>query len=355
MGGRHSRIQDTDDRASRRRDEATRSSRGSDLLQSADRQRAYRRDPSARPRRSNDDARTRTDRRFEEPQESSRARWLKGAVLVLLIAAACAILLVFLRTCAPAIPESGAGGDETEETLSPYEQTAFQRAGDRWAYVVDGEVRSKIGIDVSESQLWIDWQAVAADGIDFAMIRAGYRGATEGDLYTDEYFFYNLEAAQEAGVDCGVYFFSQAVTVDEAIEEADYVLDLLGSTKLEYPIAFDSEEFAVEGVTSRIAELTRDEMTSIAEAFCNRVRQAGYDTMVYGNAYDLSRYNKGNWEGAGVWWAEYDELAPSVTSRIRMWQYANSGQVAGIETNVDMNMDLKDALASTQEEQATKE
>ena len=260
---------------------------------------------------------------------------------------------MFLRTCAPSVPE--ADTDDVESVPpSPYDQAAFQRNGDRWAYVVDGEERSKVGIDVSESQQWIDWQAVAEDGIDFAMIRVGYRGATEGDLYTDEYFSYNLEAAQAAGIDCGVYFFSQAITVDEAIEEADYVLELLGDTKLAYPVAFDSEEFAVEGVTSRIAGLTRDEMTSVAEAFCNRVQQAGYDTMIYGNAYDLARYNKGNWESSGIWWAEYDEPVPSVTSEIRMWQYANSGQVAGIDTRVDMNLDLRDALEEPQTGQAAK-
>ena len=269
---------------------------------------------------------------------------------MLIIAAIVAFALVFLRTCAPSIPDP-----ETDEVKNiepaadvyrgPYNLDAFQRDGTRWAYAVDGEVRSKLGIDVSESQQWIDWQAVAADGIDFAMIRAGYRGATEGDLYEDEYFSYNLAGAQEAGIDCGVYFFSQAITVDEAIEEADYVLSLLDGAQLAYPIAFDSEEFAVEGVSSRIAELTRDEMTSIAEAFCNRVKEAGYDTLIYGNAYDLARYNKGNWEGSGIWWAEYGDTVPSILGEIRMWQYANNGQVAGIDTNVDMNIDLRGVLS----------
>ena len=245
-----------------------------------------------------------------------------------------------------AIPE----GEPSEVQRSFYDQSAFQREGTRWAYVVDGEVRSKLGIDVSESQQWIDWQAVADDGIDFAMIRVGYRGATEGDLYLDEYFAYNLQAAQEAGIDCGVYFFSQAITVDEAIEEAEFVLSALDGTQLPYPIAFDSEEFAVEEVSSRVAELTRDEMTSIAEAFCERLKQEGYDTIIYGNAYDLKRYNRGNWEKDGIWWAEYDEAAPSVMNEIELWQYANSGQVAGIDTNVDMNLDLRGVFAATSEE-----
>lgn len=356
MGGRHSRTQESDGRARQRPTDsprASRSSRGSDLLQSAGQQRAYRRDPSARPRR--DDARTdysarlrdedsTTARRGVEPRESARSRWVKGGALVLLIAAVCVVLLVFLRTCIPNDLEPIVE-DEQPVAVSPYDADAFQRDGTRWAYVVDGRTVSHLGIDVSESQLWIDWNAVAADGIDFAMIRAGYRGATEGQLYTDEYFAYNLEAAQAAGLDCGVYFFSQAITVEEAVEEADYVLELLEGTKLAYPIAFDSEEFAVDGTTSRISELTRDEMTSIADAFCKRIEQAGYRTMIYGNRYDLDRYNRGNWEGDGIWWAEYDMTLPSVSSKIDMWQYSNSGQVAGIEANVDMNLDLRNAFA----------
>ena len=339
MGGRHSRTQGTDERPQR----AARTARGNDLLQSAGQQRAYRRDPSVRPRAAESRSDPSARPRREEPQESARARWAKGGALVLLIAAVCAILLVFLRTCNPSDLQVG---DEKAEPVpqSPYDASAFRRDGTRLSYIVDGRDVSRLGIDVSESQLWIDWQAVADDGIDFAMIRAGYRGATEGQLYTDEYFFYNLEAARAAGIDCGVYFFSQATTVDEAVEEADYVLGLLDGAALAYPIAFDSEEFAVEGVSSRLEELTRGEMTSIADAFCKRVEQAGYETMIYGNAYDLGRYNKGNWEGDGVWWAEYGVGEPSVTGEISMWQYSNSGQVAGIETAVDMNIDLRRAL-----------
>ena len=123
------------------------------------------------------------------------------------------------------------------------------------------------------------------------------------------------------------------------------MLAALDGTQLAYPVAFDSEEFAVEEVSSRIAGLTRDQMTSIAEAFCERIKQAGYDTIVYGNAYDLERYNKGNWEQDGIWWAEYGTLVPSVSSQIELWQYTNRGQVAGIDTNVDMNLDLRSALA----------
>ena len=294
--------------------------------------------------------------RQEESRSDARGRWLKGAVLVLAVAAVAAILLVAMRTCAPDIggaPE-GSEGEAAAETakvastgyVSPYNWENLVRDGTRWSYMVDGQELSRTGIDVSESQQWIDWQAVAADGVDFAIIRAGYRGTTEGQLYEDEYFEYNLAAAREAGLDCGVYFFSQAVTKEEAVEEADYVLSLLGGSELEYPVAFDSEEAAIGGVESRIADLTRDQMTDVAEAFCNRIQEAGYETMIYGNRYDIGRYNKGNLEVDGLWWAEYDEMQPSAPLDIHMWQYSNAGEVAGIGTRVDMNIDLRQVLAT---------
>lgn len=260
---------------------------------------------------------------------------------VVAVAVLVVLMIFFLRACAPSVSKTV--GEETPAYTSPYDWSKLDRADGRYAYVVDGQVKSRLGIDVSESQGSIDWQAVAADDIDFAMIRLGYRGATEGDIYLDNNYWDNFSGAREAGLDCGLYFFSQATNAAEAVEEADFVLDNLGGASLEYPIAFDSE--VVTSVANpRTAGLSRDEMTAVADAFCARLEDAGYETLVYGNKGDLSRYSDAVVNDGGIWWAEYDSQVPNHNLDIVMWQYSNAGSVAGIDTAVDMNIDLKDAL-----------
>lgn len=258
------------------------------------------------------------------------------AVVVLVV-----LMILFIRACAP--QDRDVPVDKVPSYTSPYDWTKLDRSNNRYEYVVNGQVKSRLGIDVSESQLNIDWQAVANDGIDFAIIRLGYRGATEGDLYLDGYFQSNFEGARNAGIDCGIYFFSQAVNAEEAVEEAEFVLDYLGGAALEYPIAFDSEVVPSLGIT-RTANLSKDEMTAVADAFCTRLEQAGYKTLVYGNASDLSRYDDSVVNDGGIWWAEYGSAQPNHNLDIVMWQYSNVGDVAGISTDVDMNIDLTGVL-----------
>lgn len=254
------------------------------------------------------------------------------------------LLILFIRLLAPASSavdddapvDAGAG----PAGVSELDWDKLDRTDGRFAYVDGGAVLSSLGVDVSDNQQEIDWGAVAADGIDFAMIRLGYRGATEGDLYEDERFWANIEGAISAGLDCGVYFFSQAQTPEEAREEADFVLERIGGATLEYPIAFDSEQ-SVAGVdSSRTEGLGQEEMTAIANAFCERIEEAGYRAMIYGNVYDLARYDYDTLSDRRVWWAEYDAPVPSHVVDIVMWQYSNGGYVAGIPTAVDMNIDL---------------
>ena len=259
---------------------------------------------------------------------------------VVAVVALVVLMIVFIRACAP---HEEATQQEPGTYTSPYDWTKLDRTDNRYAYVVNGQVKSRLGIDVSENQHDIDWPSVAEDGIDFAMIRLGYRGATEGDLYLDTCYWGNLVSAHEVGIDCGIYFFSQATNTAEAIEEAEFVLDNLKGEPLEYPIAFDSEVVASLGI-ARTAELSPDEMTAIADAFCKRIEQAGYRTLVYGNSGDLSRYNDEVVNDGGVWWAEYGSPQPNHYLDIVMWQYSNSGVVAGVSTNVDMNIDLSGVL-----------
>lgn len=219
-----------------------------------------------------------------------------------------------------------------------YDQRSFVLVDGRYSYESDGIVANKTGVDVADHQGPINWDAVAADGIDFAMIRVGYRGTTEGGLYTDECFEENLLGAREAGIECGVYFFSQATSAEEAKEEAAFVLDLISGHPLEYPVALDYEI----APNTRIARVDRQTASQVADAFCAAIRLGGYTPMLYGNTYDLAAFDEKTIDDCLIWCAEYDE-GPSFASKTDMWQYTEAGVVSGIGTLVDLNLDLSDA------------
>ena len=308
-------------------------------------------DNRARHRASSSSARrgARDQSRVQRPAQHRRKKaplyevialnavYIVGAAAVIAILA---IVLIAARSCAP-VTVYDYDGELDFEYENPYEDKAFfMTAKGRLAYDEGSGAPARTGIDVSENQGDIDWQAVAEDGIDFAMIRLGYRGATEGQLFVDEMFAQNLEEAQAADVDCGVYFFSQAISKKEAIEEADFILKKLDGAMLEYPIALDFEE-AVPGVLfPRGAGQDKDKMSAIADAFCARIEQAGYHAMVYGNYYDLDLYHYSCLETKEIWWAEYDVERPNPNLDITMWQYASEGWVDGVSTPVDMNLDM---------------
>ncbi|MGE4353099.1 MAG: glycoside hydrolase family 25 protein [Oscillospiraceae bacterium] len=193
------------------------------------------------------------------------------------------------------------------------------------------------GIDVSEHQLDIDWEAVAASGqVDFAYIRAGYRGYTEGQIYEDSYFRQNIEGAIANGIPVGVYFFSQAITAEEAVEEAQFLLSLIDGYELSLPIVYDWER--VEPVDARTNELSGETLTDCAIAFCQTVEDAGYDASVYFyrhlGYYD---YELGRLADYDFWVGAPGE-APDFYYRYRLWQYSYTGSVPGIEGEVDLNL-----------------
>lgn len=138
-----------------------------------------------------------------------------------------------------------------------------------------------LGIDVSTYQGEIDWEQVALSGIDFAMIRLGLRGYTQGGIRMDSMFERNIDEALAAGLDVGVYFFSQAVSVQEAEEEADFVLGQLEGYTLTYPVVFDWE--SVSDASARTNHMDAEEVTRCAAAFCDKIAAAGYTPMIYVN------------------------------------------------------------------------
>ena len=226
--------------------------------------------------------------------------------------------------------------------VSPYDWSELEHHGDRLAYYEHGTLKSQVGVDVSDHQGAIDWQAVAADGIDFAFVRVGNRGYTEGGLSVDARFTENVNGAQAAGLETGAYSFSQAVNVDEALEEADLVLAQLDGRTLELPVAFDHEP--VSDPNGRANNLDSATLTACAQAFCERLEAAGYDTMVYGNSGDMARYDRAALGNRPVWFAEYGAATPGAQFDFAIWQYTNGGTVAGINTAVDLNLRMTDAL-----------
>ena len=203
----------------------------------------------------------------------------------------------------------------------------------------DGYTPSHVGIDVSAHQGRIDWTQVAQAGVEFAMIRAGYRGYTQGDLEQDAYFAQNLDGALAAGLDAGVYFFSQAITVDEAAEEAQLVLTMLEGRKLAYPIVFDWEDIEAD---ARTDGMTSPLLTDIAEAFCKAIEDAGYRAGIYFNQrFGYQEFDLLRLQDRVFWLAEYN-IPPTFDYDFQIWQYSSDGTVPGIDTPVDLNLSFGD-------------
>ena len=230
-----------------------------------------------------------------------------------------------------------------QKVPSPYDWSNLKTdESGRLSYVQNGQTISRTGIDVSSHQQQINWNSVAQDGISFAYIRLGYRGSSEGTLYVDDFFAQNLSGAKNAGIDVGVYFFSQAITEEEAREEAQFVLKQLDGASLDYPIAFDMEPSPEGG--GRADALTREEATAIANAFCDEIQKSGHRAIIYGNSYDLSKYDLTALTGR-IWLAQYDGKPDGSISFV-MWQYTPKGTVAGISGSVDLILYLSDVPKS---------
>lgn len=216
----------------------------------------------------------------------------------------------------------------------------------RYTYYENGEAVSKTGIDVSYHQGDIDWEKVAADGIDFAMIRIGYRGYEEGIMHRDKLADEYIRAAQAAGIDVGVYFYSQAISVEEAKEEAVYVCELIKDYEIKYPVVFDWE--LPEDTNARTIGTTMDTLNKCALAFCSEISERGYTAMLYSNIkMALSKYDMSSLCVYDFWYVEYKDghNPPQYPYELQMWQYASDGNVDGIEGYVDMNISFVDYAA----------
>ena len=192
------------------------------------------------------------------------------------------------------------------------------------------------GIDVSKWQADIDWKAVAGAGIDFAIIRVGYRGSETGVLVEDPYFKANIAGATKAGVKVGVYFFTQAITEAEAVEEASMAMELVKGYRLDYPIYIDTEWSG-----GRADNLSKTNRTKIVKAFCKTVQNGGYKAGVYASKYwYLDNLHADELKDYTIWVAQYNTEC-TYTGKYDMWQYTDKGRVPGIKGNVDLNICYK--------------
>ena len=231
---------------------------------------------------------------------------------------------------------------EPEETVqptippeaNPYGKLDFQYNRNNYLYALKTD--SYAGIDVSAFQGKIDWEKVKASGIEFAIIRLGYRGyGKAGKLVEDEYAQTNLKGATEAGLPIGAYFFSQALNIEEADEEIEYMLKILGDYELDMPIILDWE---IPVDTARTVNMDARTLTDIQIHFCQVMEEKGYQPMVYFNWYQSSRLMYlSELEDYPFWLALYQDRM-TYPYKVEMWQYTDKGQVPGIEGNVDLNI-----------------
>ncbi|MGN0167166.1 MAG: GH25 family lysozyme [Acetatifactor sp.] len=194
---------------------------------------------------------------------------------------------------------------------------------------------SRVGIDVSKWNGEIDWDKVKNAGVEYAIVRAGYRGAVTGSLVEDPYFAANMKGAAASGMPVGIYFFTQAVNEVEAVEEASVVLSLIREYKIDYPVFIDTEGAGGNGRADGLDPETR---TLVCEAFCRTIENAGYEAGVYAsrNWYNNNLYTN-RLENYCIWLAEYRSV-PLYQGYYQMWQYTSKGKIDGISGNVDMNI-----------------
>ena len=222
--------------------------------------------------------------------------------------------------------------DYLNENLNVLESGEYQ-------YVENGQVTSYKGIDVSRFQGKIDWEQVAADGVEFAFIRVGNRGYGSGKVVDDEQFEANIKGANAAGVKVGAYFFSQAITEEELLEEVNYVLEKIAPYQVDCPVVYDVEKVADK--SARMNALTSEERTRFTKLFCDTIEAAGYQSMFYCNLEMAAMMlNLEELEEYDRWFAYYnpDFYFPY---EFKVWQYSEKGTVAGIKGAVDLNISFE--------------
>ena len=223
---------------------------------------------------------------------------------------------------------------------NPYDNAGFSLGNGRLTYYIDGNQVSFTGIDLSKNNNYVDFNDVRKDGIDYVMLRMGYRGYSTGQVTADEDFYDNLKRATDAGLKVGVIFYSQAVTIEEAKEEAAFVIEGLADYEIQYPVAFEME--FISNDNSRIDRLSKEEKTRIAGAFLEDIENAGYVGVIYGDKeWIMVEISYAALSNYGLWLKMESEL-PDFPYRFHMWRYANAGKVDGVTGTVPISISMID-------------
>lgn len=258
--------------------------------------------------------------------------WLGIGIGATVLLAAVIILLLSRQSSTPPSPETTVGTTSPTMASNPLSPEDFGYHGD---YLTCLTHESVLGIDVSVHQRDIDWQQVKAAGVEFVMIRLAYRGSIEGALEADTRAQSYYEGAKAAGLQVGGYIFTQSISVEEGIEDAQFVLDMVKDWELDMPLVYDWE---IVEPHYRNGNLDRRTLTDIMLAFCETVETAGYDAMVYFNISQTQQnFHLEELTDYGFWLANYAETL-DFPYKVDMWQYTHTGSVPGIDGNVDINL-----------------
>ncbi len=238
--------------------------------------------------------------------------------------------------------------DGTEEwvSINPYlTKNTYDFSGLVYQYPImkyyeDSERVSRVGISVSADDGDINFGKLKKAGVEFVMIRMGSRGYGSGNLMADDMFYENMNKAEEAGLDIGVTFYSQAITEEEALEEAYRVIEGLQGFSIVYPVAFHMEY--VKNDTARVQGLSKDTKTEIARTFLDAVEQAGYKVMLYGNKeWLLRRVDLSKLISYDIWFSQ-EEDTPDYPYKFTMWEYTKSAKLAGIDEPAKLSICMID-------------
>ncbi|MBP3476387.1 MAG: glycoside hydrolase family 25 protein [Lachnospiraceae bacterium] len=223
-------------------------------------------------------------------------------------------------------------------TKNTYDFTKMEEKANLKRYMENGKKTSYVGVDVSKHTGKINFTGVKAAGVDYVMIRLGSRGYSTGQISLDENFKENIEGAIAAGLEVGVYFYSQAITQDEAIQEANFVIQNLEPyrTNVKYPVAFDME--FVSNDKSRVEGLSREDKTTVTAAFLEGVKAAGYVPMIYGDKeWLIKEIDMTKLQSYDVWLSQEEDI-PDYPYQYTMWQYSTDGVLNGINGSADLNI-----------------
>ena len=224
--------------------------------------------------------------------------------------------------------------------LNKYVKSRFVYKNPIMSYYINGKEASWFGVDISSKQGVVDFKKLKKAGCDYVMIKVGGRGYSSGEIVLDEKLKDYMTGAKNAGLDIGVYFFSQAITKDEIEEEVQTLLEAIKDYSVNYPIVFDMEE--IEGDMARVDSLDIDSRTSLAKQFLDDVKKAGYTPMLYGNKEWL--VTKIDLEALSDYdiWLSQEADTPDYPYEFTMWQYDKEGTISGISEKTGMNISFVD-------------